>query len=94
MRYLLKALFGIGGCLALGLPALADDLAGKASIIDGDTLEIHGTRIRLWGIDALESSQLCRGEDSLYCRVGSWGDDSLVATLMVTRRNAAHRRYG
>jgi len=21
-------------------------------VIDGDTLEIHGTRIRLWGIDA------------------------------------------
>jgi hypothetical protein len=28
--------------------ALADDdLTGQASIIDGDTLEIHGTRIRL-----------------------------------------------
>jgi len=21
----------------------------RASVIDGDTLEIHGTRIRLWG---------------------------------------------
>jgi hypothetical protein len=40
---------------------LADNLAGQASIIDGDTLEVHGTRIRLWGIDAPESSQLCRG---------------------------------
>jgi len=28
------------------------DLIGQASVIDGDTLEIHGTRIRLWGIDA------------------------------------------
>ena len=28
---------------------------GQASVIDGDTLEIHGTRIRLfWGIDAPE----------------------------------------
>ena len=25
---------------------------GRAHVIDGDTLEIHGTRIRLWGIDA------------------------------------------
>jgi endonuclease YncB( thermonuclease family) len=33
-------------------PAFADNLTGQASIIDGDTLEIHGTRIRLWGIDA------------------------------------------
>ena len=29
--------------------AYSGDLAGQASIIDGDTLEIHGTRIRLWG---------------------------------------------
>jgi len=41
--------------------AFADNLSGQASIIGGDTLEIHGTRIRLWGIDAPESSQLCRG---------------------------------
>jgi endonuclease YncB( thermonuclease family) len=49
----------------------ADNLAGQASVIDGDTLEIHGTRIRLWGIDAPESSQLCRGEDSLQYRCGA-----------------------
>jgi hypothetical protein len=28
--------------------AFPDDLAGRASIIDADTLEIHWTRIRLW----------------------------------------------
>ncbi len=45
-------------CL-LATPALAD-MAGIASVIDGDTLEIHGQRIRLHGIDAPESRQLCR----------------------------------
>ena len=42
----------------------AQELAGQADVIDGDTLEIHGTRIRLWGIDAPEHDQLCRGNDS------------------------------
>jgi endonuclease YncB( thermonuclease family) len=51
--------------------ALGDDPAGQASIIDGDTLEIHGARIRLWGMDAPESSQLCRGADSLPYRCGA-----------------------
>jgi endonuclease YncB( thermonuclease family) len=31
------------------------DLSGQASVIDGDTLEIHGTRIRIFGIDAPET---------------------------------------
>jgi hypothetical protein len=42
----------------------------EASNIDGDTLEIHGTRVRLWGADAPESSQLCGGEDRLAYRCG------------------------
>jgi len=39
--------------------ALAQTITGRASVVDGDTLEIHGQRIRLWGIDAVESSQTC-----------------------------------
>ena len=43
----------------IATPALAD-VAGTASVIDGDTIEVHGQRIRLHGIDAPESRQLCR----------------------------------
>nr|WP_247991568.1 thermonuclease family protein [Bradyrhizobium sp. 186] len=57
--------------LCLSTAAGAGDIVGRASIIDGDTLEIHGTRIRLWGIDAPESDQLCRGDDSLQYRCGA-----------------------
>ena len=67
--------------VALSGSALADDLIGKASVVDGDTLELHGTRIRLSGIDAPESSQLCRADDSLQYRCGAKSANELDAFI-------------
>ena len=55
----------LGLCLAPFL-ANAQDLVGRASVIDGDTIEIHGQRIRLHGIDAPESRQLCEKDGQKY----------------------------
>jgi endonuclease YncB( thermonuclease family) len=52
--------------LSLAPAASAADIIGQASIIDGDTIEIHGQRIRLFGIDAPEHNQLCEAAGSQY----------------------------
>lgn len=54
-------LFGGCGLLVARLDRLASrQVAGAAAIVDGDTLTIAGTRIRLRGIDAFERGQTCR----------------------------------
>ena len=55
---------------AVGISVQAEPIAGIVSVVDGDTLEIHGTRIRLHGIDAPESGQSCRTADGKSWRCG------------------------
>lgn len=79
--------------------ATATDIIGKASVIDGDTIEIHGERIRLWGIDAMESDQLCRDEDSTYYQCGRLAANALATLFIgiprpVTCSPTGHDQYG
>ncbi len=49
-------------CLALApLPAAALTVAGQVRVVDGDTVDIRGQKVRLLGIDAPESAQRCNG---------------------------------
>jgi endonuclease YncB( thermonuclease family) len=70
---ILLAIMVIGASSAL---AVSNNISGIATVIDGDTLEIAGERIRIWGIDAPENDQLCRGEDSLpyFCGAKATAD--------------------
>ena len=42
------------------------DITGLASVIDGDTIDISGVRIRLNGIDTPEKGQTCRKKGIIW----------------------------
>ena len=51
-------------------PAIAGSIEGPALVVDGDTIDIDGTRIRLHGIDAPEAGQKCSKADGVEWRCG------------------------
>ncbi len=79
-------------CL-LATPALAD-VAGPAGVIDGDSLREAGERIRLHGIDAPESRQLCRFDGQPWqCRkdaANALADE--IARRPVTSEDLSNRK--
>ena len=73
-------------------------ISGAASVIDGDTVEIHGQRIRFNGIDAPESAQQCDDAKGFRYQCGAKAaaalDGSLAASRPVTCTFVDWYRYG
>ena len=66
MRNLLIAVVLVTTCSA----AHAETIAGRAVVIDGDTIDVHSRRIRLLDVDAPESRQLCENSKGEKWRCG------------------------
>jgi endonuclease YncB( thermonuclease family) len=67
---MLKQALGLAFAIIMGSTASAETIAGQASVIDGDTIDIHGERIRILDIDAPELDQTCSvraGGDTWPC---------------------------
>lgn len=75
----------------------ADPIIGRASVIDGDTIEIAGERIRFNGVDAPESWQACKdaaGKDYRCGKVAAFALDEFLAQSRPTRCEYVERdRY-
>lgn len=56
-------------------------LSGRATVVDGDTLLVNRTRVRLWGIDAPESAQQCTSAQGKAWPCGRRAANALDAQL-------------
>lgn len=66
-------------------PSRTPVVRGRAVVIDGDTVEIAGERIRLNGIDAPESAQLCQDQQGKSYRCGAEAARALDKLLAASR---------
>src|ERR1039457_4613663 len=67
--------------------AQAADLSGVPRIVDGDTLAIGATKVRLEGIDAPETDQVCLNANGVHWACGIDARDQLVAHIAAREIN-------
>lgn len=84
--------------LVLAFPALAGqpDIQGHARVIDGDTLEIAGIRIRIGGIDAPEQAETCIDAQGRDWPCGAWATEqarNLIGSARLNCVDLASRSY-
>jgi endonuclease YncB( thermonuclease family) len=91
----------LGGASIVARAAPSIVVSGKARIVDGDTIDVGGQRVRLEGIDAPELSQTCPGR-YVGGFLGPWkcGQSAaaaladLIGTLPVTCKGHGFDGYG
>lgn len=53
------------------------DVRGTIRVVDADTIDVNGTRIRLHAIDAPEMDQSCETEHGVLFACGQWATDQV-----------------
>lgn len=77
--------------------AVGAQLTARASVIDGDTIDVAGERIRRHGIDAPESRQTCRDAAGATYACGMIATSALVQAIgsqLVSCQPFDRDRYG
>ncbi|MGQ2901720.1 thermonuclease family protein [Neoaquamicrobium sediminum] len=77
--------------VATGDPSI---IAGRASVVDGDTIEIKGQRVRFWGIDAVEKRQPCFHDPRCATRIANALDEWLASSRPTSCRVRDRDRWG
>ena len=95
-RYITNAVFLAGLLAATATAESASPIQGTATVIDGDTIEIHGQRIRLDAIDAPEGRQQCQKADetSYPCgRRSAFALSDMIGRALVRCEPKGYDRY-
>jgi endonuclease YncB( thermonuclease family) len=72
------------------------DIAGAARIVDGDTIELRGEKLRLLGIDAPEMAQTCeaKGKEVRCGKLAAEHLDELIGSRTLNCAIEGKDRYG
>ena len=72
---------GEGGHVTASAHDIPDTVRGIPRVVDGDTLDFNGLRVRLHGIDAFEHDQVCSRSDGSGFACGAAARDSLTKAI-------------